>query len=67
MKIATYIISIIALVICVFNISKIDFQAPLENESFTALITAIAAACAILVASLLRISKKVDSVVKTKI
>ena len=58
MKIATYIISITALVICVFNVSKIDFQAPLQNESFTALITAIAAACAILIASLLRISKK---------
>jgi hypothetical protein len=67
MKIATYIISITALVICVFNVSKIDFQAPLENESFTALITAIAAACAILIASLLRISKKVDRVVKTKV
>jgi cation transport ATPase len=67
MKIATYIISIIALVICIFNVSKINFQAPLENESFTALITAIAAACAILIASPLRISKKVDRVAKTKV
>jgi hypothetical protein len=55
------------LVICIFNVSKIDFQAPLENESFTALITAIAAACAVLIASLLRISKKVDRVAKTKV
>ena len=66
MKIATYIISFIALVTCAFNVSKIDFQAPLENESFTALITAIAAACAFLIASLLIISKTVDRVVKTK-
>jgi hypothetical protein len=38
----------------------------MENESFTALITAIVAACAFLIASLLRISKKVDRLVKTK-
>ena len=40
MKITTYIISIIALLILIFNISKINFEAPLEGDSHTT--TAIA-------------------------
>ena len=66
MKIATYIISVIALAIGIFNISKINLEAPLEGDSFTALITAIAAGCAILIAAVLRLSKKVDSLSKKR-
>ena len=66
MKIATYIISVIALAVGSFNVSKIDLEAPLEGESFTALITAIAAGCAILIAAVLRLSKKVDRLYKKR-
>ncbi len=64
MKIATYIISVIALAIGVFNLSKINFDSLLKGDSFTALITAIAAGCAILIVTVLRISKKIDRLSK---
>ncbi|MEC8829885.1 MAG: hypothetical protein VXY88_02310 [Bacteroidota bacterium] len=66
MKIATYIISVIALAVGSFNVSKIDLDAPLRGDSFTALITAIIAGCAILIATVLRLSKKVDSLSKKR-
>ena len=66
MKIATYIISVIALAVGSFNVSKIDLEAPLEGESFTALITAITAGCAILIATVLRLSKKVHRLSKKR-
>lgn len=67
MKLATYIISAVALVVGVFNITKINVEAPLTGDSYTAVITTIAAGCAILLCSIIRISKKVDNVVKQKI
>ena len=66
MKIATYIISVIALAVGSFNVSKIDLDAPLRGDNFTALITAITAGCAILIAAVLRLSKKVDSLSKKR-
>ena len=54
MKIASYIITVIALAVGVFNLSKINFDGPLKGDSFTALITAIAAGCAILIVTVLR-------------
>ena len=66
MKIATYVISVIALAVGIFNVSKINLEAPLKGDSFTALITAIAAGCAILIAAVLRLSKKVDRLYKKR-
>lgn len=67
MRLATYIISAVALIIGVFNITKINVDAPLRGDSYTAVITTIAAGCAILLCSIIRVSKKVDTVVKQKI
>lgn len=64
MKIATYIISVIALIICVFNITKINFETPLAGDSYTAVITVIAAGCAVLISTILRLSKKIDRLIK---
>ena len=64
MKITTYIISIIALVILIFNISKINFEAPLEGDSYTAVVTSIAAGCAILIATLIRVVKRIEILTK---
>jgi hypothetical protein len=64
MKIATYIISFIALAIGAFNVTKIDFVAPMSKQSFPALITTISAGCAILIVSVIRISLKIKDLVK---
>jgi len=64
MKLATYILSALALIIGVFNITKINFDAPLSGDSYTAVVTTIAAGCAILIASIIRISLKIKDQVK---
>jgi hypothetical protein len=64
MKIATYIITIIALVVLIFNISKINFESPLDGDSYTAIVTSIAAGCAILIATLIRVVKKIEGLIK---
>lgn len=64
MKIATYIISLVALAIGVFNVTKIDFVTPMSKQSFPALITSICAGCAILIVSIIRISLKIKGLVK---
>ncbi len=64
MKLTTYIITILATIILIFNVSKIDYTAPLSEESFTAVITSISAGCAILIVSIIRISLKIKSLVK---
>jgi hypothetical protein len=53
-------------VIIGFNITKINFSAPFENDSYTAIITAIAGGCAILLLTILRVVKKIDRTVKEK-
>jgi len=64
MKLTTYIITILATIILIFNVSKIDYTDPLSDESFTAVITSISAGCAILIVSIIRISLKIKSLVK---
>ena len=66
MRLLTYLLSVLAIVIIVFNISKINFSAPFENESYTAIITAVAGGCAILILTILRVVKKIDRTVKEK-
>lgn len=66
MKIFTWIISIIALALIVFNATKLNFEAPLEGDSFTAIITIITALCAIILLQILRISKKIETLSKKR-
>jgi uncharacterized integral membrane protein len=66
MRLLTYFLSLLALIIIVFNLTKVDFSAPFEAESYTAIITALAGGCAILLFSILRIAKKIDRTVKEK-
>ena len=66
MRLLTYLLSVLAIVIIVFNVSKINFSAPFENESYTAIITALAGGCAILILTILRVVKKIDRTVKEK-
>lgn len=64
MKITTLIISLIALALIGFNVTKINFESPFTGESITALITILAGLCAIAMMLILRISKRIEE--KTK-
>jgi len=64
MKIITIIISLLAFILIVFNFTKVDFNAPFEGESITALITILAGFCAIFLMLILRISKRIEEKAK---
>ncbi|REG89055.1 hypothetical protein [Winogradskyella sediminis] len=64
MKVFTLILSVIALALILFNITKLNFDALLEGESQTALITIAAALCALILLQILRISKKIEKLSK---
>ncbi|RAJ15018.1 hypothetical protein [Olleya aquimaris] len=64
MKIFTYIITILAIGLIIYNARMLDFSALFEGESIVAVITILAALCAIILLQILRISKKIEA--KTK-
>lgn len=66
MKIATIIISVLALALAAFNVTKINFSAPLEGESTVALITILASLCAMLIMLILYTSKRIEQKVKER-
>ena len=47
-----------------FNITEIDFEAPLSKNSFPAVATSICAGCTILIVTIIRISIKIKNLVK---
>lgn len=64
MKIFITILTIIAIALIAFNATNLDFNNILEGDSLTAVITIVAALCAILLLQILRISKKIESLSK---
>ena len=66
MKIFTWVLTIIAVGLLIFNATKLNFDALLEGESYTAVITIIAALCAIILIQILRISKKIETLSKKR-
>lgn len=64
MKIATIIICTLAIALVIFNLTKVNYNAPLQGESTVALITILASLCAILIMLILNISKRIEK--KTK-
>mgnify|MGYP005740367209 FL=1 len=66
MKIFTYILSIIALGLIIFNLTQIDYNDPFGDKSTVALITILAGLCTILLLAILRISKKIEAKVKKR-
>ncbi|WP_430467294.1 hypothetical protein [Winogradskyella ouciana] len=64
MKVFTWIITILALGLIIFNATKLDFEAPFEGESYTAVLTIIASLCAVILLQILRISKKIETLSK---
>lgn len=66
MKKFTIIFTVVALVLIVFNVTKVNFKAPFEGESIIALITILALLCGIILLQILRLSKRVDQKLKNK-
>jgi len=64
MRLLSYLLSALALGFIVFNCTKINFDTPFEKESYTAILTALAGGCALLIFTILRVVKKIDRRVK---
>lgn len=60
MKVFIPVASVIAIALIIFNATKLNFDALFNGESFTALITIIAALCALTLLQILRVSKKIE-------
>jgi uncharacterized integral membrane protein len=66
MKIATLILSILAILLIAFNATKLNFNALFEGESFTAVLTIIAGLCALILLQILRVSMKIEDLQKRR-
>ncbi len=66
MKIFTIFLSIFAIALIIYNSTMVDFNTPFEGESVVAIITIVAALCAILLLQILRVSKKIEQKAKQK-
>lgn len=64
MKIFSYIIIALAVVLIGFNLTQVDFSNPFSEDSSVALIGVVAGLCAIVLMIVFRISKTIDD--KTK-
>jgi len=64
MKVALPIFMILALGMCIFNLTQIDWSNPFEGNSSIALIGAMASASAFLLILILILSKKVQKKLK---
>lgn len=59
MKIFIKVLVILALLMVVFNATKIDYDAPLQGDSSVAVIGVLASTCAFLLLFILLLSKKI--------
>ena len=66
MKIFTYILTTIAILLIGYNVTQINFDTPFEGKSMVALITIFAGLCAIILLAILRVSKKIEQTIKKK-
>lgn len=64
MKIASIILTLIAVGLIGFNITKINFNSPFEGESTIALIEIIAALIAIIILAIFTVSKQIETKIK---
>jgi hypothetical protein len=60
MKILTYILTVLAIVLIGYNLTQINLNSPFEGESMIALITIFAGLSAIILLAILRVSKKIE-------
>lgn len=56
----TIIFTVVALLLIVFNATKVDLETPFEGDSAIALITIFALLCGIVLLQILRLSKRIQ-------
>lgn len=66
MKIFSYFVIVVSLILIVFNFTKVDFDHPFEGNSTVALIGVVCGFCAIFLMLVFRISKMVEEKTKDK-
>ncbi|MAM00746.1 MAG: hypothetical protein CMC11_00690 [Flavobacteriaceae bacterium] len=66
MKILLYILMIISIGLCIFNLIQIDWENPLRDKSSVAVIGVIASASSFLLILILIVSKKIAQIHKKK-
>ena len=66
MKVFIYILMVLAVILIAYNITMIDFNAPFKGDSIVAVITTVAGLCAILILTILLVSRKINNTVKKK-
>jgi len=64
MKIFIYILITLATALLVYNVTKVDFSAPFQGESIVAVIGVVACLCAIVLMTILLLSRKIATKVK---
>lgn len=60
MKIFKILLSLIAIILIIYNFTEVNFNAPFEDDSLVAFITIIASMCALILLQILRLSKKIE-------
>ncbi|HBK83615.1 MAG TPA: hypothetical protein DDZ41_08465 [Flavobacterium sp.] len=66
MKIFSYIVIVLSVVLIIFNLIKVDLNAPFEGDSSIALIGVVCGLCAIFLVLIYRMSKLVEEKTKDK-
>ena len=66
MKIYTYVLIVIATLLCIYNATKLDFENLLQGDSLVALISIVASLCAVLILLIFMTSKKIQDKVNNK-
>jgi len=66
MKIYTYVLIVIATLLCIYNVTKLDFENLLQGDSLVALISIVASLCAVLILLIFMTSKKIQDKVNNK-
>lgn len=66
MKIFIYILIALATGLLIFNITKVDFENPLSDDSTVAVISVLASACAVLLLVILAVSRIIASKAKRR-
>jgi hypothetical protein len=66
MKTLIYIFLILATGLLVFNLFHIDFEAPLEGDSFAAVVGIGASMCAIILLVILQLALKIQKKIKNQ-
>ena len=61
-----YVLIGIAILLMVFNLTKIDWAEPFKDDSLVAVITVVAGLCAILVLAILLTAKKIEKKSKNR-